>query len=508
MKNIYVILLLFFPYFFQAQITITASDMPQPGDEWTDINCEIPNNFSIGSPGANQTYDFSNLVPEDTFSTVFVAPSSTPGVSEFPDATIATEVDDDEEFYAYYQQTNDELLLLGFYADTSVSGTGQYLTSRFAPPNKAFQIPSTYNTSFSDMSTLSITYAGEPGFVDSIRSTITTEDEVLFDGYGTITTPDGTFSCLRERTYSTSTTTSETYSAMTGIWTVVFTNTLIDTIYNWYGEDNLALASVSFFEGEILDISYGISEGVVVVPGADFSASNQGAGVFNFNDNSTNSPTSWAWDFGDGNTSTMQNPSHTYAAAGTYNVCLTATNSAGSNTFCFDVVVVFIPVSDFSFGTPANGVVSFTDASTNNPTSWLWDFGDGNTSTEQNPTHTFAVSGTYNVCLTATNAGGSNMICETITIVITSTDDLANLVKLEIFPNPANTFFNLRLENSNRESLDFYLINALGQIVKSQQVESIGDYQVSVGNLNTGMYYYILKDKEGVIRNRGTLAID
>ena len=72
---------------------------------------------------------------------------------------------------------------------------------------------------------------------------------------------------------------------------------------------------------------------------------------------------------------------------------------------------VFSPVADF-IGTPVSGsvpmVVMFTDLSTNVPTSWLWDFGDGSTSTLRDPMHTYTVAGTYTVSLTATNAAGSN----------------------------------------------------------------------------------------------------
>lgn len=69
------------------------------------------------------------------------------------------------------------------------------------------------------------------------------------------------------------------------------------------------------------------------------------------------------------------------------------------------------PTADFT-ATPtsvaAGGAVAFTDTSTGAPTSWLWDFGDGTTSTSQNPTHAYTTSGMFTVALTATNAGGSN----------------------------------------------------------------------------------------------------
>lgn len=69
------------------------------------------------------------------------------------------------------------------------------------------------------------------------------------------------------------------------------------------------------------------------------------------------------------------------------------------------------PVADFT-ATPLSGqvplTVQFTDTSTNTPTSWLWSFGDGDTSNQQNPSHQYAKSGVYDVSLTATNAIGSD----------------------------------------------------------------------------------------------------
>lgn len=79
------------------------------------------------------------------------------------------------------------------------------------------------------------------------------------------------------------------------------------------------------------------------------------------------------------------------------------------------------PVADFS-GTPTSGcanlTVTFTDASTNDPTSWSWDFGDGGTSTSQNPSHTYTAAGTYTVELTATNAYGSDSETKTNYITV------------------------------------------------------------------------------------------
>jgi len=134
-----------------------------------------------------------------------------------------------------------------------------------------------------------------------------------------------------------------------------------------------------------------------------------------FTDISSGNVTAWHWDFGDGETSTEQNPSHTYANAGTYTVSLNASNAYGFNisTVKSAVNVLPAPVVNITY-VPEEGnaplTVQFTDASAGNITAWHWDFGDGNTSTETNPSHTYANAGTYTVSLNASNAYGSDVV--------------------------------------------------------------------------------------------------
>ena len=138
-----------------------------------------------------------------------------------------------------------------------------------------------------------------------------------------------------------------------------------------------------------------------------------------FTDASTGAPTSWAWNFGDQTTSNVQNPpAHTYSAAGDYTVTLTASNAGGSSSAqkTIHVTAPAVPVADFAWA-PNYLAVTFTDGSTNNPTAWAWDFGDGYTSVQQNPIHTYAKEGTYNVTLTATNgAGASAPVSQSVTV--------------------------------------------------------------------------------------------
>jgi PKD repeat protein len=145
-----------------------------------------------------------------------------------------------------------------------------------------------------------------------------------------------------------------------------------------------------------------------------------------FNDTSENSPTIWSWKFGDGGKSTEKNPVHVFKDPGTYAVSLTAENSAGKDTVkktdYISVTALSGPVASFTASTTSGKApltVRFNDTSSNNPTSWLWSFGDSATSTEKNPTHTFTDMGTYTVSLTAANEAGNSF--KTVTIIADGT---------------------------------------------------------------------------------------
>jgi len=163
--------------------------------------------------------------------------------------------------------------------------------------------------------------------------------------------------------------------------------------------------------------AYNDWEGIEVV--ADFSGtptSGYAPLTVQFTDLSTNTPTSWLWNFGDGKTSREQNPSHIYDDVGIYTVTLTATNATGSDDEVkVNYITVLAPPIGANFSAqPLTGkyplVVQFTDLSTGEPlpTSWLWDFGDREISEEQNPTHIYKEAGLYTVSLTAANEAGSD----------------------------------------------------------------------------------------------------
>ncbi len=165
------------------------------------------------------------------------------------------------------------------------------------------------------------------------------------------------------------------------------------------------------------------------VPTADFSGTPTSGIVpleVSFIDLSTDSVDTWLWEFGDEGISTAQSPVYTYYQAGTYTVSLTASGPGGSNTATktgYIVVSPEPPVADFS-GTPTVGnaplEVTFTDLSSGTVDSWLWDFGNGDTSSLQSPVYTYNLAGTYTVSLTVSNSGGSSQTIKTdyITVLV------------------------------------------------------------------------------------------
>ena len=158
-----------------------------------------------------------------------------------------------------------------------------------------------------------------------------------------------------------------------------------------------------------------ITIGNIVLPIPIFSASNTSGTdplVVRFTSSSITSILSYNWSFGDGNFSTSQNPLFIYDIPGTYNVVLNVTNASGYNittktnyiTVDSSTTPVIASFSATQWSSSAYPVtVTFTDTSTGSPNTWLWDFGDGSTSTLQNPSHEYTNVGLYTVKLTSSS---------------------------------------------------------------------------------------------------------
>jgi len=123
-------------------------------------------------------------------------------------------------------------------------------------------------------------------------------------------------------------------------------------------------------------------------------------------------PYTYHWDFGDGNTSDEQNPTHQYTTPGNYTVVLTVTDDVGHTDDDVTYASVVHPDVEADANGPYSGEpgtpIQFTGSASGGcpPYSWSWDFGDGGSSNEQNPTHTYSTQGNYTVTLTVTDDMG------------------------------------------------------------------------------------------------------
>jgi len=187
-----------------------------------------------------------------------------------------------------------------------------------------------------------------------------------------------------------------------------------------YNPDNVTQPDL---RDAVLEVSVGsgyrtATEKLIKPLEADFTYFILSGTTVRFRDTSTGSPVSWHWIFEGSNTSSLNNPTHTFPGPGSYTVFLTVTDAGGTTDTTFQPVVLLAPVADFS-GTPVLGKanptlpVIFTDISTGNPTSWIWEYNRTiagswtQFSTARNPSFNFP-AGFYDIRLTVTNSLGSD----------------------------------------------------------------------------------------------------
>lgn len=218
-----------------------------------------------------------------------------------------------------------------------------------------------------------------------------------------------------------------------------------------------------------------------------------------FTSTSTGVISSYLWDFGLGaspQTASTAGPHKVvYSFGGTKQITLDVSNLGGINQANNSVVLESQPSTSFVyaiFGTTAN----FMDGSTANPTSWDWDFGDGNSSTLQNPSHTYASGGTYAVTLKATNACGSKEYVDSISL---SSIDLneAKLMAIALYPNPTEGVINLNIP-SGLDADNIRVSDLSGRPILYRELgNNRTEITVDLRNLSEGIYMVELNTSSG-----------
>jgi len=224
-----------------------------------------------------------------------------------------------------------------------------------------------------------------------------------------------------------------------------------------------------------------------------------------FTDNSTGA-NSWEWDFGDGAfpaTSNTQGPHNVgYASTGNKTVSLTINGSL--NQTLTDYITVYpIPMAGFTFE-QNSFVVDFTNTSTN-AVSYFWEFDDGETSTDENPTHVYGQDGTYEVSLTSTSEMcGADLHTETIIINTVGVSEFEYSEKLTIYPNPSNGEVYLSVQRE-LENVKIIIFNLQGKALVNQDYPTLNVGSVKIDGLTelqSGVYFMEVRSDQGHFRDK------
>ncbi|MCB0633346.1 MAG: PKD domain-containing protein [Saprospiraceae bacterium] len=428
MRSSAVFLFLFFAIKISAQITLTQANVPAPGDTLFYARDTLAASFSVGEAGANRFWDFSQLIVEETYQLIATDTVGDPNAAAYPGANL---IISSEGLNTYLYSSDTAVYLLGGgLPEAAEFGLDGIV---FDVPQKLYQFPSTYGTSFTSFYSVDATVDGSIflEYIDSIRLVRRTSGIVEIDAFGTIKTPYNNYDALRQRTKTTNY--DSVYVQYLGLWVPFGADTSTNIEYQWLTAE---------------------AKGSVVTAYID-----------------------------------------------------EATGQVSSIEFFLDVQNANAPTAAFIYEDQGGGSLAFTDQSGNEPLSWQWTFGDGESSSEQNPTHVYSTSGDYQVCLTAANIVGTSQICQQITVdVLNSAPDPTRRADINVYPNPTDRYVNIFPEGLEQQTLQLTLFDLRGQMVR--QVSFTGQTRLDLQSLPAGLYGYFIQAADGSRWSSGKLQIN
>ncbi len=223
--------------------------------------------------------------------------------------------------------------------------------------------------------------------------------------------------------------------------------------------------------------------------------------VVHFTNTSTNA-TRYLWHFGDGGTSTLTNPQHTYYVSNNYNVYLIAYDSTACGV---TTDTMWLPHYFTVFSPPvhptitANGNVLTSSATVGNQ--WLLNFTPINGAT--NHTYTVTANGCYSVMVTDTN--GCTASSDTICFGVNGINELVSINGISLYPNPNDGNFTL-VNHSLIPNLTFRMFDVLGKEIFTYRIKASEAKEDLFINVNSGIYYYLIDSDRGIL-NKGKMVL-
>ena len=259
---------------------------------------------------------------------------------------------------------------------------------------------------------------------------------------------------------------------------------------------------------------------------ANYTYADNGSGNYSFTNTSTGSFNQSHWAFGDGTIDSIANPNHTFTTNGIFTVILTILDSTVQGDSCISYYINTINVTGVTNPLQCNaGFVIYPDTTgnvsiVNNATginlTYLWDFGDGNTSSLQNPSHTYATAGPFYLCLTIDDGNGcTDIYCDSIgkngvifnkaggfninitTPITTGIDNNIDLSsEINIYPNPTSNQLTIDIEQNISEII---IIDITGKNIKTITPDL---NVINVADLSDGIYFIKLITNERTITKK------
>lgn len=237
-----------------------------------------------------------------------------------------------------------------------------------------------------------------------------------------------------------------------------------------------------------------------------YTATPTGAGnVVDFASSGATQNTGYSWNFGDGSpVDTNPNPQHTFAPDSTYVICLTATSLCGDSTWCDSMDICETMAGSFSYTTTTGYDYNFTDNTSGTPISWSWDFGDGNSSTAQNPSHTYAsIDSNYTVTLTVWNYCGDSVV-ETQSLAVVNVGELTLDNAVNVSPNPSDGLYIVDFIGEATGNVEMTIVDQQGRLVLSQTINEGGQWtkEVDLRAYADGIYFMKLAFDDAVVERK------
>ncbi len=195
------------------------------------------------------------------------------------------------------------------------------------------------------------------------------------------------------------------------------------------------------------------------------------------------------WTYGDGNTDTGYTATHTYAAEGTYHVCVMAYSYCAADTQCSDIVITCPP--PVAAITNTNDTFHYTGTT---PTidSIVWNFGDGFTDTGMSPVHPYAVTDTYHVCVRVYGYCGADTLCTDVIVTGVGISTIT-LSDISVYPNPATNQVNIERVTS---LMNYRVMSVTGSVLQSGPL-NVGTNRLDMSNYSPGVYMIELISGDG-----------